>query len=42
MSRKSYMESKETHQDKATQVRELEKYISELTTDITEMIEGAS
>ena len=28
--------------DKAVQVKELEKYISELTADITEMIEGAS
>jgi hypothetical protein len=28
--------------DKATQVKELEKYVSELTADITEMIEGAS
>ena len=42
MSRKNYMESKEMHRDKETQVKELEKYISELTSDITEMIEGAS
>ena len=42
MSRKNYMESKEMGHDKTTQVKELEKYISELTTDITEMIEGAS
>ena len=42
MSRKSYMESKQMNHDKATQVKELEKYISELTADITEMIEGAS
>lgn len=42
MSRKNYMESKEMGNDKAMQVKELEKYISELTSDITEMIEGAS
>lgn len=42
ISRKNYMESKEMGQDKTVQVKELEKYISELTTDITEMIEGAS
>jgi hypothetical protein len=36
------MESKELHQDKATQMRELEKYMQELTQDIIEMIEGAS
>lgn len=42
MSRKNYMESKEMGIDKAMQVKELEKYISELTSDITEMIEGAS
>ena len=42
ISRKNYMESKEMGNDKTVQVKELEKYISELTTDITEMIEGAS
>ena len=42
ISRKNYMESKELGHDKTVQVKELEKYISELTTDITEMIEGAS
>ena len=42
ISRKNYMESKEMGHDKTVQVKELEKYISELTTDITEMIEGAS
>ena len=41
-SRRMYMESKELHQDKATQMRELEKYMQELTQDIIEMIEGAS
>ena len=38
--RKMYMESK--HKDKATQLRELEKYMQELSTDIVEMIEDAS
>lgn len=41
-SRRSYLESKETHQDKAYQMRELEKYMQELTQDIVEMIDGAS
>lgn len=41
-SRKNYMESKEMHKDKTTQMRELEKYAQELTQDIVEMIEGAS
>ena len=40
--RKLYMESKEMHHDKASQLRELEKYMQELTSDIVEMIEGAS
>ena len=42
MSRKSYMESKEMHHTKVTQMKELEKYLQELSTDIIEMIEGAS
>lgn len=42
MSRRTYMESKEQHQDKTTQMRELEKYMSELSQDITEMINDAS
>ena len=41
-SRKMYMESKETHQGKAAQMKELEKYVQELTHDLTEMIEDAS
>lgn len=41
-SRRMYMEAKETHQDKTTQMRELEKYMQELAQDVTEMIEGAS
>ena len=42
ISRKMYMESKEMHKDKGTQLKELEKYAQELTTDMIEMIEGAS
>ena len=42
MSRKNYMESKEMHKDKASQMHELEKYMQELSSDLTEMIEGAS
>lgn len=41
-SRRMYMEAKETHQDKTTQMRELEKYMQELAQDVTEMIEGSS
>lgn len=42
MSRKSYMESKEMHHDKAVQMRELEKYMQELSQDVTELIADAS
>lgn len=42
MSRRSYMESKEMHQDKAYQMKELENYMKELSSDITEMIADAS
>lgn len=40
--RKYYMEGKERHQDKKAQMEELEKYMKELSKDITEMIQGAS
>lgn len=40
--RRMYMEAKETHQDKAAQMKELEKYAQELTTDMIEMIQDAS
>ena len=40
--RRMYMESRETHQDKASQMRELEKYMQELAQDLVEMVEGAS
>lgn len=42
MSRKTYMESKEMHQDKNVKLKDLEKYMQELTTDMVEMIQGAS
>lgn len=42
MSRKSYMEAKEMHNGKEMQMKELEKYLQELSRDVTEMIEGAS
>lgn len=42
MSRRTYMESKEMHQPKTTQMKELEKYLQELSSDIVEMIQDAS
>ena len=42
MTRKSYMQGKEMHHGKEHQMKELEKYMQELTTDMTEMIKGAS
>lgn len=42
LSRKSYMEAKEMHQDKTVQMKELEHYMQELSQDITEMIQQAS
>lgn len=40
--RKRYLEAREHGKDKATQLRELEKYIQELNTDIVDMINDAS
>lgn len=40
--RKGYMEGKEQHKDKNVQLQELEKYITELGQDVTEMIRDAS
>lgn len=40
--RRNYMESKEMHQPKTMQMKELEKYIQELSSDIVEMIQDAS
>jgi adenine-specific DNA methylase len=42
MSRKTYMETREMHADKATIMKELEKYVQELSRDMVEMIEEAS
>lgn len=42
MNRRSYMESKEMHKGKEVEMQELEKYIQELSTDLTEMIKEAS
>lgn len=42
MSRKTYMESKEMGRDKLGSIQDLEHYMSELSSDITEMIEKAS
>ena len=40
--RRMYMEAKDMKRDKATQLRELEKYMQELSQDIVEMINDAS
>ena len=40
--RRMYMEGKEHHQDTNSQLRELEAYLQELSSDITEMIQDAS
>lgn len=42
MSRRTYMESKQMHKDKATKIKDLEHYVKELSEDIVEMIEDAS
>lgn len=41
-SRRMYMEAKDMKRDKTTQLRELEKYMQELSQDIVEMIADAS
>lgn len=40
--RKMYMESKEMHKDQDQKIKDLDRYMQELSSDITEMIEGAS
>jgi len=40
--RKRYMQAKQNHTDKATQLKELEAYMNDLSTDIVEMIDDAS
>lgn len=42
MRRRMYMEGKEAHKDTNSQLKELEAYLQELSTDITEMIKDAS
>lgn len=42
ITRKMYMEHKQTHHSKEVQMQELEKYMQELTHELTEMIEGSS
>lgn len=42
MSRRGYMEAKETGKDKGEKMKELEKYMKELSEDVTEMIGDAS
>lgn len=42
MRRRTYMEGKEKHNDKNSQLMELEAYLQELSSDITEMIKDAS
>lgn len=41
-SRKMYMETKEMHGDKMTNLKELEHYMKDLSEDVTEMISDAS
>ena len=40
--RRGYMESKEMNKDKGEKMKELENYMKELSTDVTEMISDAS
>lgn len=42
MSRRNYMETKQMHGDKKNQMQELEQYLQELSSDITEMISDSS
>lgn len=42
MNRKMYIEAKEMHHGKEVQLKELENYMQELTTDIVDMIRDAS
>lgn len=42
MTRRHYMESKEMHHDKEKKLKELDKYMKELSEDIVEMIEDSS
>ena len=42
MRRRMYMQGKEMHKDATSQLKELQAYLQELSTDITEMIKDAS
>ena len=42
LTRRMYMEAKQQHQGKEVQIQELEKYMGELSQDITEMITDAT
>ena len=42
IARKAYMKSKTSNKDKTIKLKELEKYLQELTAELMEMIEGAS
>jgi hypothetical protein len=42
LSRRTYMETKEMHSDKNVKLKELEKYMQELTADMVDMIHDAS
>lgn len=42
MRRRMYMEGKEKHKDATSQLQELQAYLQQLSTDITEMIKDAS
>ena len=42
MSRRTYMEAKDSHSAHAHQMKELENYMQELTQDVVAMVEGAS
>lgn len=41
-SRRMYMEARQNHSDKTTQLRELEKYMQELSQDMIDLIQDAS
>ena len=40
--RRMYMESKENHHDKTSQIQNLEQYMKELSSDVVEMVQGSS
>lgn len=42
LSRKGYIEAREAHMDKESKIRELEKYLNDLSTDMTEILTDLS